>query len=47
MPAGRPKVDLDALKGMIVELHRQGQNYDEIALQVGSTERTVRRCLAQ
>ena len=45
MPAGRPTVDLDESKDEILRLHREGHNYQEIALQVSSSERTIRRRL--
>ena len=47
MPAGRPAIDFEALKPEIVRLHRNGQNYEEIAFQVGSSERTIKRRLAE
>ena len=47
MPAGRLAIDFEALKPEIVRLHRNGQNYEEIAFQVGSSERTIKRRLAE
>ena len=44
---GRRTIDLESMKDLMLDLHRQGNNYDEIALQVQSTERTVRRQFAE
>lgn len=45
--AGRPTINLDDLKDRILDLHHQSHTYLEIASQVGSTERTIKRRLAQ
>jgi hypothetical protein len=43
---GRRTIDLESMKDLMLDLHRQG-NYDEIALQVQSTERIVRHRFAE
>ena len=44
---GRPTNDLQSSKERILDLHRQGYTYDDIAKDVNSTECTVRRRLSE
>src|SRR5271165_3184655 len=45
MPAGCPVVDLEPMKEHILHLHCTGNSSQEIALEVGSKERTIQRRL--
>ena len=42
-PNGWPKVDLKALKPEILRKYHIGSKYDVIALEVGVSERTLKR----
>ena len=43
MPAGRPVIDLEALKPDIVQRYHSGQTCPEIALEIGTKLRTLER----
>ena len=42
-PNGRPKADLEALKPEILRKYHTGSKYDDIAFEVGVSERTLKR----
>ena len=43
--AGRPTVDLDAIKPEIVQMFYEGRPYASIASNIGVSEYTIRRCI--